>query len=75
MMTRILMPFAAGLLLAAGEAPQDLGKENPNPGIYKLEGDTLTMCRATATGDVEPPHEFKTTAEEGLLTVWKRATK
>src|SRR5262245_53096979 len=42
-------------------------------GIYKLEGDTLTLRRATETGDVERPREFTTTAEEGLLVVWKRA--
>jgi clostripain len=54
---------------------RDGHKEMVLPGIYKLEGDTLTVCRATATGDVERPQEFKTTAEEGLLIVWKRATK
>jgi uncharacterized protein (TIGR03067 family) len=43
------------------------------PGIYKLVGDTLTLRRATETGDVERPREFTTTAEEGMLAVWKRA--
>jgi clostripain len=42
-------------------------------GIYKLEGDTLTLRRATTTGDVGRPKEFNTTAEEGMLAVWKRA--
>lgn len=43
--------------------------------IYKLEGDTLTFRRATETGDVARPREFSTTAEEGMLAVWKRAGK
>jgi len=42
----------------------------PRVGIYKLEGDTLTLCRAA--GDRERPKEFKTTEEAGIL-VWKRA--
>jgi uncharacterized protein (TIGR03067 family) len=45
------------------------------PGIYKLDGDTLTLCRAAAPGDVERPKGFRTTAEEGVLIVWKRAKK
>jgi clostripain len=43
--------------------------------IYKLEGDTLTLRRAMETGDVKRPQEFSTTPEEGLLVVWKHASK
>ena len=45
------------------------------PGIYKMEGDTLTVCRTQAAGDVERPREFKTTVEEGMIIVWKRVQK
>jgi uncharacterized protein (TIGR03067 family) len=50
-------------------------RETISRGIYKLEGDTLTVRRTTETGDVERPQEFSTTPEEGLLAVWKRASK
>jgi uncharacterized protein (TIGR03067 family) len=49
------------------------GKESPNPGIYKLEGDTLTLCRVAA--DKARPKEFSTAGGVGYLTVWKRAGK
>jgi RNA polymerase sigma-70 factor (ECF subfamily) len=42
-------------------------------GIYKLEGDTLTVClRAAPRGR---PKHFETTREGGNLEVWKRAKK
>jgi uncharacterized protein (TIGR03067 family) len=46
-------------------------EETSSQGIYKLEGDTLTLCRTV--GDRERPKEFKTTEEAGILVVWKRA--
>jgi uncharacterized protein (TIGR03067 family) len=42
------------------------------PGIYKIEGDTLTMCRTS--GYKERPKEFKTTLDAAILIVWKRLT-
>jgi uncharacterized protein (TIGR03067 family) len=48
-------------------------REFASLGIYKLEGDTITLCRTTETGDIDRPREFKTTPEEGILVVWKRA--
>lgn len=42
-------------------------------GIYKLENDTLTMCRTA--GQKERPKEFKTSEEAGVLVVWKRTGK
>jgi clostripain len=47
-------------------------REFASLGIYKLEGDTITLCRTTGTGDIDRPSEFKTTPEEGILVVWKR---
>jgi uncharacterized protein (TIGR03067 family) len=46
-------------------------REIPSQGIYKLEGDTLTLCRTA--GNLERPKEFKTTEKAGILVVWKRA--
>jgi uncharacterized protein (TIGR03067 family) len=49
------------------------GNESRWLGIYKLEGDTLTICRVAAP--FERPKEFKTTNDAGFLLVWKRAEK
>jgi uncharacterized protein (TIGR03067 family) len=45
------------------------GRKLTSLGIYKLEGDTLTLCHAPAP---KRPKEFKTTKEAGILVVWKR---
>jgi len=60
-------PKAIHLTFKAGDT------EVVSRGIYKLDGDTLTLCRTQ--GDRERPKEFKTTAEAGGLVVWKRAKK
>ncbi|HEX3146595.1 MAG TPA: TIGR03067 domain-containing protein [Gemmataceae bacterium] len=49
------------------------GEERASKGIYKLEDDTLTMCRIVAQN--KRPTEFKTTDREGILVVWKRVKK
>jgi uncharacterized protein (TIGR03067 family) len=51
------------------------GKERTWRGIYKIEGDKLTFCRANAAGTgVQRPTEFK--AGPGVeLMVFKRAEK
>jgi uncharacterized protein (TIGR03067 family) len=44
-------------------------------GIYKLEGDTFTMCRPLLP-EGDRPAEFKTEADSNrLLVVWKRRAK
>ncbi|HEV3142618.1 MAG TPA: TIGR03067 domain-containing protein [Gemmataceae bacterium] len=45
-------------------------KQGPSRGIFKLEGDTMTLCRTR--GDIPRPEEFKTTESAGLLVVWKK---
>jgi uncharacterized protein (TIGR03067 family) len=49
------------------------GKEQTSLCIYKLEDDTLTICK-TNDGK-ERPSEFKITKEDGHIAVWKRAKK
>lgn len=50
-----------------------VGRESTLAGIYKIEGDTLTFCRATRAG-AERPTEFKDGAGV-VLQVFKRAEK
>lgn len=49
------------------------GKEMTWPGIYKIDGDTLTFCRASGP-DAERPKEFKA-GDKVVLIVYKRAAK
>ncbi len=60
-------PHAIDLVALAG---QDKGKTYH--GIYKIEGDTYTICRNVEPGK-ERPAEFATKPKSGLmLVVWKR---
>lgn len=49
------------------------GKDVDSRGIYKLNGDTLTLCRAS--GKTERPKEFKGKNDRYNLEVWKRVKK
>lgn len=49
-------------------------KDKPALGIYKLDGDTLTMCYVMP--GKERPKTFESLPNSGaFLVVWKRATK
>ena len=61
-------PKTLDLIFKLGE------KEMVSRGIYKLEVDTLTLCRVTEK-DTARPKDFKTTAEEGILVTWQRTKK
>lgn len=41
-------------------------------GIYKLEGDTLTICRTAAQSE-KRPKKFASTQNSGVLVIWQRA--
>jgi uncharacterized protein (TIGR03067 family) len=49
------------------------GTGTASPGIYKLEGDMLTICRVLA--GKERPKEFKSAEVGSNLVVYKRVTK
>jgi uncharacterized protein (TIGR03067 family) len=54
--------------------PDPSGKEATVKAIYKLDGDTLTVCRRTFSAGGDRPKEFE--AGDGLvLTVYKRTEK
>jgi uncharacterized protein (TIGR03067 family) len=44
------------------------------PGIYKLEDDTLTLCRPAQSMNANRPNEFKSDSSNEII-VWKRVGK
>jgi uncharacterized protein (TIGR03067 family) len=50
-------------------------KERLTRGIYKIEGDTLTICRAGGDGRGPRPKRFSGDDRGVVLMVWKRAKK
>jgi len=44
------------------------------PGIYKLEGDTLTFCRPSQSTNADRPKEFNSVSPNEII-IWKRAKK
>jgi uncharacterized protein (TIGR03067 family) len=48
-------------------------KESVSQGIYKLAGDTLTLCRTDSKA--ERPKQFKIRDKLDTLVVWKRVKK
>lgn len=61
-----MLPKQIDLIPLKTNAPSSLG-------IYKFEGDRLTICRTM--GGTERPKEFKTTKSADILAVWQRAGK
>jgi len=55
--------------------PEGKDRSKIAKGIYKLEGDLFTMCRALGA-DTDRPKDFSTMADSGTFKVtWKRVKK
>jgi uncharacterized protein (TIGR03067 family) len=46
---------------------EESGKTNTSYGIYKLEGDTLTICMIKSENPADRPREFKTSKESRAM--------
>ena len=66
---------SAAIKIDSSKSPKHLDTTNKDGvtevGIYKLNGDSLTICTRTESGK-ERPTKFEPNADKTILTTWKR---